>query len=225
MAQQAGSNPQRAKPKPSSKLKPRGGPEVAGTRPQIRNPSTSGPKSSNPHGKSGQESIHPAPQDVSRPIQRQSVRKSGIRGLFMPQTFNLATVVLKTTHMDVPNVFKRFETHANSLERAGTPAPLLDMATRRPKPKNTRFWSKKVAEVAGCMSKVARGPHQAKKVAEVARCMSKVARGPHQAKKLRQMSVFLGSPEEKQRVNRIENRRKISASVKKPANLGLIGQR
>ena len=95
-----------------------------------------------------------------------------------------------------------------------------DMATRRPKPKNTRFWSKKVAEVAGCMSKVARGPHQAKKVAEVAGCMSKVARGPHQAKRdatlqIRQMSVFLGSPEEKQRVSRIGNRRKISASSQK----------
>ena len=123
-----------AKPhQPSSKLEPRG-PEVAGARPQIRNPSTSGPKSSNPHGKSGQESIHPAPQDVSRPIQRQSVRKSGIRGLFMPQKVRLATVLLAKaeketprfqnmggpshmTHADVSNVLKRFgtfeETHAN----------------------------------------------------------------------------------------------------------------
>ena len=76
MAQQAGSNPQRAKPKPSSTTQPRG-PEVAGSPPQILNPSTSGPKSSNPHGKSGQESIHPAPQDVSRPIQRRLTEKSG----------------------------------------------------------------------------------------------------------------------------------------------------
>ena len=78
----------------------------------------------------------------------------------MPQIFRLVTFLLDEAENDARGRLKRLkrfgtfeETHAN-----------LYVAHQAKKRRRGCVPSQKVAEVAGCMSKVARGPHQAKKL-------------------------------------------------------------
>ena len=127
----------------------------------------------------------------------------------MPQIFRLVTFLLGEAENDARGRLKRLkrfgtfeETHAN-----------LYVAHQAKKRRRGCVPSQKVAEVAGCSSKVARGPHQAKNfVKSRPRSVPNqkdIARGSNQQK-----SPFLGSPEETQRNDRIANQRKISATIK-----------
>ena len=72
------------------------------------------------------------------------------------------------------------------MDRAPGRWPLLDMATRRPKPKNARFWSKNAAEVRAMSGDTAKVRTMSGDTAEVRTMPNNTAEVHNQVK----MSVF-----------------------------------
>ena len=97
----------------------------------------------------------PPPKTSPAPSHIVLTKNPQIRGHLAPQIFRLATFLLDEAENDARGRLKRLkrfgtfeETHAN-----------LYVAHQAKKRRRGCVPSQKVAEVAGCMSKVARGPH------------------------------------------------------------------
>ena len=93
MAQQAGSNLKRAKPKPSSTTQPRG-PEVAGSPPQIFNPSKIRANPGQIRIQLVNPSIPSSPETSPAPSKVNLTKKPQIHGQIGPQIVRIATVLL-----------------------------------------------------------------------------------------------------------------------------------